>query len=80
MWFNSLFTVDDGDTVLVQGTCACPVVASMITLINDARIAAGKKSVGEYLEVLRYSWIEVTDACSRVYQSRCEKHSLISCS
>ena len=37
----------DGDFSLIFGTSAsAPVVASMITLINDARITAGKKSVG----------------------------------
>ena len=37
----------DGIFHLVFGTSAStPVVASMITLINDARIAAGKNSVG----------------------------------
>jgi len=37
----------DGEFLLIFGTSAsAPVVASMITLINDARIAAGKNSVG----------------------------------
>lgn len=37
----------DGQFVLVFGTSASsPVVGSMITLINDARIAAGKGPVG----------------------------------
>ena len=37
----------DGKYDLAYGTsAAAPVVASMITLINDARITAGKKSVG----------------------------------
>ena len=37
----------DGQFTLAYGTSAsAPVVASMITLINDARIAAGKNSVG----------------------------------
>ena len=37
----------DGEFIPVFGTSAStPVVASMITLINDARITAGKNSVG----------------------------------
>ena len=37
----------DGNFSLAFGTSAsAPVVASMITLINDARITIGKKSVG----------------------------------
>ena len=37
----------DGNFSLIDGTSAsAPVVASMITLINDARITAGKKPVG----------------------------------
>ncbi|KAI0629798.1 subtilisin-like protein [Trametes polyzona] len=37
----------DGDFVSVFGTsCSAPVVGSMITLINDARITAGKGPVG----------------------------------
>jgi tripeptidyl-peptidase-1 len=37
----------DGIFGRVDGTSAsAPVVASIITLINDARITAGKKSVG----------------------------------
>jgi len=39
--------VMDSEFHLVFGTSAsAPVVASMITLINDARITAGKKSIG----------------------------------
>ncbi|KAF8986151.1 peptidase S8/S53 domain-containing protein [Cyathus striatus] len=39
--------VADGQLALVSGTSAsAPVVAAMITLINDARITAGKKPVG----------------------------------
>jgi tripeptidyl-peptidase I len=39
--------VIDGQFINVFGTSAsAPVVASMITLINDARITAGKNSVG----------------------------------
>lgn len=38
----------DGEFALVFGTSASsPVVGSMITLINDARLAAGKGPVGE---------------------------------
>jgi tripeptidyl-peptidase-1 len=41
------FLAVDGKFQSVDGTSAsAPVVASMITLINDARIAAGKNSVG----------------------------------
>jgi tripeptidyl-peptidase-1 len=41
------FLAIDGNYSSVFGTSAsAPVVASMITLINDARIAAGKNSVG----------------------------------
>ena len=37
----------DGSFQLVFGTsCSSPVVGSMITLINDARLAAGKGPVG----------------------------------
>jgi tripeptidyl-peptidase I len=37
----------DGTFELVYGTsCSSPVVGSMITLINDARIAQGKAPVG----------------------------------
>ncbi|THH05901.1 hypothetical protein EW145_g4459 [Phellinidium pouzarii] len=37
----------DGEFELVFGTsCSSPVVGSLITLVNDARIAAGKSSVG----------------------------------
>ena len=36
-----------GEFELVFGTsCSSPVVGSMITLVNDARIAAGKGPVG----------------------------------
>jgi tripeptidyl-peptidase-1 len=41
------FLAIDGKFHRVYGTSAsAPVVASMITLINDARIKVGKKSVG----------------------------------
>jgi tripeptidyl-peptidase-1 len=41
------FLAIDGSFSDVFGTSAsAPVVASIITLINDARIAAGKNSVG----------------------------------
>ena len=37
----------DGNFSLVDGTSAStPLVASIITLINDARITAGKSTVG----------------------------------
>ena len=43
---NFLLAID-GNFTLAYGTSAsAPVVASMITLINDARITAGKNSVG----------------------------------
>ena len=43
---NFLLAVD-GNFTLVYGTSAsAPVVASIITLINDARIAKGKGPVG----------------------------------
>ncbi|KAG5650704.1 hypothetical protein H0H81_011310 [Sphagnurus paluster] len=45
--FNNKGTVDDGDFGLNSGTSgATPTVASIITLVNDARLAAGKKPVG----------------------------------
>lgn len=38
----------DGEFELVFGTSASsPVVGSLITLVNDARIAAGKSPVGK---------------------------------
>ena len=38
----------DGEFELVFGTsCSSPVVGALITLVNDARIAAGKGPVGE---------------------------------
>jgi tripeptidyl-peptidase-1 len=41
------FLAIDGKYYLIYGTSAsAPVVASMITLINDARISAGKNPVG----------------------------------
>jgi tripeptidyl-peptidase-1 len=41
------FLAINGQFQPILGTSAStPVVASMITLINDARITAGKKSVG----------------------------------
>jgi len=37
----------DGELELVFGTsCSAPVTASMFTMINDARLAAGKRTVG----------------------------------
>ena len=42
-----------GEFVLVFGTsCSAPVVGSMITLINDARLAAGKGPVGKWRHFL----------------------------
>ncbi|RDB30132.1 Tripeptidyl-peptidase sed1 [Hypsizygus marmoreus] len=44
---NSFVNVDNGEFVLSSGTSgAVPTVASIITLVNDARIAAGKTPVG----------------------------------
>lgn len=41
----------DGEFELVFGTSASsPVVGSLITLINDARIAAGKGPVGKSIQ------------------------------
>ena len=50
------FLAIDGQFYHVYGTSAsAPVVASMITLINDARIAVGKKSVGFINPTVRFS-------------------------
>ena len=50
------FLAYDGTFHLVFGTSAsAPVVASIITLINDARITAGKKSVGFINPTVRFS-------------------------
>lgn len=41
------FSAIDGKYHLIYGTSAsAPVIASMITMINDARIDAGKNPVG----------------------------------
>ena len=46
----------DGVFTLVFGTSAsAPVVASMITLLNDARISIGKKPVGFLNPIVRFS-------------------------
>ena len=50
------FLAVDGEFSLIFGTSAsAPTVASMITLINDARIGAGKKSVGFLNPTVRFS-------------------------
>ena len=50
------FLAIDGQFHLVYGTSAsAPVVASMITLINDARITAGKKPAGFLNPMVRCS-------------------------
>ena len=49
------FLAFDGTFRFVFGTSAStPVVASIITLINDARMAAGKKSVGFINPTVRF--------------------------
>ena len=50
----------DGEFELVFGTSASsPVVGSMITLINDARIAAGKGPVGFINPAVRlHIWLQ----------------------
>jgi len=47
-----IVTVIDGEFGLVFGTsCSSPVVGSLITMINDARIAIGKSPVGELIVI-----------------------------
>lgn len=44
---NSFFHFENGNGELDSGTSgAVPTIASVITLVNDARLAAGKKPVG----------------------------------
>ncbi|KJA23155.1 hypothetical protein HYPSUDRAFT_201701 [Hypholoma sublateritium FD-334 SS-4] len=44
---NSFFHTENGSAAIDSGTSgATPTVASIITLVNDARISAGKKPVG----------------------------------
>ncbi|KAF8068813.1 subtilisin-like protein [Lyophyllum atratum] len=44
---NQFLNVDDGSVIASSGTSgAVPTVASIITLVNDARLAAGKTPVG----------------------------------
>lgn len=46
-WSANYVVSVDGTFSLVFGTsCSAPVVGSIITLVNDARIAAGKAPVG----------------------------------
>ena len=57
------FLAIDGQFHLVYGTSAsAPVVASMITLINDARITAGKKPVGFLNPMVRCSLFSQVDS------------------
>ena len=50
------FLAIDGKYHLIYGTSAStPVVASIITLNNDARISAGKKPVGFLNPTVRFS-------------------------
>lgn len=52
---HNYIILDGGDEIVVSGTSASsPVFASMITLINDARIAAGKPPLG-FLNKALYS-------------------------
>ena len=52
----------DGKFFLIFGTSAsAPVVASMITLINDARIKARKKPVGFLNPTVRFSLVSQVD-------------------
>ncbi|KAJ7645116.1 peptidase S8/S53 domain-containing protein [Mycena polygramma] len=44
---NNFVTVENGNFTLDSGTSgAAPTIASIITLVNDARLAAGKSTVG----------------------------------
>ncbi|TFK38001.1 peptidase S8/S53 domain-containing protein [Crucibulum laeve] len=44
---NMFYTIENGNVSVSSGTSgAVPTIASIITLVNDARIAAGKKPVG----------------------------------
>lgn len=45
---NNFIAVEEGVFSANSGTSgAAPTVASIITLVNDARLAAGKKPVGQ---------------------------------
>lgn len=44
---NAFLDIDNGSISIDSGTSgAVPTVAAIITLVNDARISAGKKPVG----------------------------------
>lgn len=43
---NYIVAIDNKFGLVFGTSASCPVVASLITLINDARLAAGKSSVG----------------------------------
>ncbi|KJA23154.1 hypothetical protein HYPSUDRAFT_40323 [Hypholoma sublateritium FD-334 SS-4] len=52
---NSFFNIGDGSVSVDSGTSgATPTVAAIITLVNDARISAGKKPVG-FINPMIYS-------------------------
>ncbi|KAG6916154.1 hypothetical protein DXG01_008206 [Tephrocybe rancida] len=56
---NSFLNVDNGSVIVSSGTSgSVPTVASIITLVNDARLAAGKKPVG----FINPAWGLVKDA------------------
>ena len=60
------FLAVDGKFHFIFGTSAsAPVVASMITLINDARIAVGKNPVGFLNPTVRFSFISQVDSESK---------------
>ena len=66
-----------GEFVLVFGTsCSSPVVGSMITLINDARIAVGKGPVGACpLATDLSSVLTSVPGPARFYQPSCKTRS-----
>ena len=65
----------DGEFGLVFGTSASsPVMASMVTLINDARLAAGKGPVGEYQWSLGRIVHPLTRLADRIYQPCRKQH------
>ncbi|KAG6817109.1 hypothetical protein H0H87_012630 [Tephrocybe sp. NHM501043] len=54
---NSFLNVDKGSVIVSSGTSgAVPTIASIITLVNDARLAAGKKPVGFINPTVRTSF------------------------
>ena len=48
---NYVVAVDGGFTLVYGTSASAPVVGSIITLINDARIALGKGPIGELLSL-----------------------------